>query len=298
MNKILLATTALVATAGFAAADVTLSGSAEIGLIDTGAAGSSVQFHHDMDVRFTLSGETDGGLTFGATIDLDEVSGGISNGSGPHAVFISGGFGTVTMGDTDGAFDWAMQEVGIGSAIADDHTTHVGFAFNSGADGDHDGQVLRYDNTFGDFGVALSAELDDSGASDDIFGLGLKYNAALGGLDLGLGLGYQDNGTNSIIGLSVDTTFANGLRAIVNYSDRDGLNGMDSHMGLGLGYTSGALTVSANYGEFESTAGVKTDGWGAAVNYDLGGAAVQFGYGSENRNTGDASWSLGLAMSF
>ena len=84
----------------------------------------------------------------------------------------------------------------------------------------------------------------------------------------------------------------------MNYSDRDGLNGMDSHMGLGLGYTSGALTVSANYGEFESTAGVKTDGWGAAVNYDLGGAAVQFGYGSENRNTGDASWSLGLAMSF
>jgi len=289
MNKILLATTALVATAGFAAADVTLSGSAEMGLKDTGAFGSSVEFHHDLDVRFTLSGETDNGLTFGATIDLDEVSNGIGAGSGPHAVFISGSFGTLTLGDTDGAFDWAMQEVGIGSAIADDHTTHVGFNFNNGLDTSNDGQVLRYDNTFGDISVAVSAELDDGG-SDDALGLGVKYNAALGGVDLGLGLGYQDNGVVDGWGVSVDANFANGLRAIVNYSD----DGSIDHTALGLGYTSGALTVSANYGEFST--GV--DGHGLAVNYDLGGATVQFGYGSENRNTGDASWSLGLAMSF
>lgn len=287
MNKILLATTALVATTGFAAADVTLSGSAEIGLADGGA--TSVEFHHDLDVRFTLSGETDGGLTFGATIDLDEVSNGIGAGSGPHAVFISGGFGTVTLGDTDGALDWAMQEVAIGSAIADDHSTHAGYNGNAGLDGSYDGQVLRYDNTFGDFGVALSAELDDTGTGDTAFGLGVKYNAALGGLDLGLGLGYQDNGSADVWGLSVDTTFANGLRAILNYSDNSATT---SHMALGLGYTSGALTVSANYGEFDGGA----DGYGLAVNYDLGGAAVQFGYGDDSTNT--STWSLGLAMSF
>jgi len=291
MNKILLATTALVATAGFAAADVSLSGSAEMGLYDNGV--SDVQFHHDLDVRFTLSGETDNGLTFGATIDLDEVIAGtgsdIPSSEGPHAVFISGGFGTLTLGDTDGAFDWAMQEVGIGSAIADDHTTHAGFNFNSGLDGSYDGQVLRYNNTFGDISVAASAELDDSGVNDTAFGLGVKYNAALAGMDLGLGLGYQDNGTADIMGLSVDANFANGLRAIVNYSDHS-VNG--DHTGLGLGYTSGALTVSANYGEYST--GV--DGFGVAANYDLGGATVQFGYG--DGSTGTTTWSLGLAMGF
>ncbi len=295
MNKILLATTALVATAGFAAADVSLSGSAEMGLVDLGGA-TDVAFHSDMDVRFTLSGETDNGLTFGATIDLDEVADGISNAGGSDAVFISGSFGTLTLGDTDGAFDWAMQEVGIGSAIIDDHTTHAGFAFNSGLDGSAGGNVLRYDNTFGDLSVAVSAELD-AAAGDDALGFGVKYNAALAGVDLGLGLGFQDNGVVDGWGVSVDAKFANGLRAIVNHSDGGGVE----HTGLGLGYTSGALTVSANYGEFSGA--VVQDGYGFAVNYDLGGAAVQFGYGSDRQDsdglaTGEASWSLGLAMSF
>lgn len=300
MNKILLATTALVATAGFAAADVTLSGSAEMGIADNG---DGVEFHHDLDVRFTLSGETDGGLTFGASIDLDEIvttDGGVVQDAdagtdipadnGPHAVFISGSFGTVTLGDTDGAFDWALQEVAIGSSIADDHSTHAGYNGNSGLDGSADGQVLRYDNTFGDFGVAISAELDDDDSADgDVFGIGIRYNAALGGLDLGLGLGYQENDADDIIGLSIDTTFANGLRAILNYSDSDADGDFTA---LGLGYTSGALTVSANYGEYEGG----DDGYGIAVNYDLGGAAVQFGYADDSND--DDRWSLGLAMSF
>jgi len=311
MNKILLATTALVATAGFAAADVTLSGSAEMGLADSG---NGVEFFHDLDVRFTLSGETDGGLTFGATIDLDEIvatDGGvvqdkgtdIPTDNGPHAVFISGGFGTLTLGDTDGAMDWAMTEVAIGSSIADDHTVHAGYNGNSKMDGSSDGQILRYDNTFGDFGVAVSAELDDDDSnSGDTYGLGVKYNAALGGLDLGLGLGYQKNDDHAAVGLSVATTFANGLQAIINYSDLDGVAATDndSHMGLGLGYTSGALTVSANYGEYETVGGDKADGFGVAVNYDLGGAAVQFGYGDGTKADGTEkdTWSLGLAMSF
>ena len=58
MKKVLLASTALALTAGMAAADVSLSGYAEIGVKDNG---DEVVFHHDFDVKFTLSGETDGG---------------------------------------------------------------------------------------------------------------------------------------------------------------------------------------------------------------------------------------------
>ncbi|PHQ98725.1 MAG: porin [Marinosulfonomonas sp.] len=338
MKKVLLTTTALVAFAGAASAEVTLSGYAEIGLIGGSAAGFETQFHNDFDVKFTLSGETDNGLTFGATIDLDEVSGGISNTGNPSAVFISGGFGKITMGDTDGAFDWAMQEVGIGSALADDHTTHAGFNFNSGLDGLYDGQVLRYDNTFGDFGVAVSATLDDSGVGSAAWGVGVKYKAALGGVDLGLGLGYQSGdvvtaaiaaavptagpdgldstlddtpavvavpasvtGSTDVWGVSVDAKFGGGFRAIVSYSDADVAGFSTTHTGLGLGYTTGALTVSANYGVYNPAVGLDTDGYGLAVNYDLGGGAVVMaGYGSAS-DAGAPSvdtWSVGLGLSF
>ncbi|MEO1580050.1 MAG: porin, partial [Pseudomonadota bacterium] len=72
MKKVLLASTALVVSAGIAAADVSLSGSAELGIFDDD---TETQFHTDIDVTFTMSGETDGGLTFGASIDLDESDG-------------------------------------------------------------------------------------------------------------------------------------------------------------------------------------------------------------------------------
>jgi outer membrane protein OmpU len=308
MKKLLIASTALVATAGMAAAEVSLSGYAEMGIKDNG---TDTVFHHDLDVKFSLSGETDGGLTFGATIDLDEVAGGIGSEVGPHSVWIKGGFGSLTMGDTDGAFDWAMTEVGMGSAIADDHTTHSGFNFNSGLDGSGDGgQVLRYDNTFGDFGVAISYEMGTSAvapsglfvfdpvtgvgvldagtaATDDVLGLGLKYTADLGGATLALGLGYQDNSAADIVGLSVKTSFG-AVDVALNYSDHS-VSG--SHTAIGLGYTTGDLLLSANYGEYETGA----DGFGLAANYSLGGGAtVMAAYGSGAIDT----FSLGLGLSF
>ncbi|MGV6811474.1 MAG: porin [Brevirhabdus sp.] len=289
MKKVLFATTALVASAGIASAQgVELSGSAEMGIY--GGTGLETQFWTDIDVKFTLSGETDNGLSFGATIDLDEEGGFAATNGGPESVFISGDFGKLTMGDTDGAFDWALQEVGIGSAIADDHTTHAGFSGNSGLDGSYDGQIARYEYSFGDFAFAVSAELDDTGAGDPVFGLGGKYSGDLGGVTLGVGLGYQTNGTRDIYGLSIDAKFAGGFRGIINYSDLD----TDTHMGIGVGYSANGLTVSANYGEFDSGA----SGWGLAANYDLGGGAVlQAGYGSSDP-AGTNTFSLGVAMSF
>ena len=304
MKKVLFATTALVASAGFAAAEVSLSGSAEIGIFDNGT--SDAQFFSDLDVKFSLSGETDNGLTFGATIDLDEVGdddpAGIPagdpisatpNAGDPleeHSVFISGGFGTVTMGDTDGAFDWAMTEVNlVGGSIADDETEHAGFSGNAGFDGGNDGQILRYDYSFGAFAVAASVELDDANTADDIYALGFKYDADFGGIAVGFGLGYADNGTNDLLGLSIDADFGNGFVAGLNYTDND--TGAD-HTAIGVGYTMDALSIGVNYGEFDGGA----DGFGLAVNYDLGGAVVQFGYGDSS--TGTDTYSLGVAMSF
>lgn len=297
MKKLLLASTALVGFAGAAAAEVALSGYAEMGI--AGGDAIETQFHNDIAITFKLSGETDGGLQFGATVEYDDTNGpGAINGApgmDNESVFISGSFGKVTLGETDGALDWALTEVYMGTSLADDHSTHSGAYWNSGLDGSYDDQVMRYEYSFGDFAAALSAELDDTGVNDAVIGLGFKWGADMGGTQVNLGLGYQTDGTLDVIGVSAHAAMANGLDLRLNYVDLD----VDEWMGLGVGYTSGPLLVQANYGEYDSGA----DGFGLVVNYDLGGGAVVMaGYGSGNgpsgNGAGDDTFSLGLGLSF
>jgi outer membrane protein OmpU len=311
MKKILLATTMLAGTAGFAAAEVALSGSAEMGIWSNSAG--DVAFWQDVEVKFTMSGTTDGGLEFGAVIDLDETNVALNDDSGT-TVYISGAFGKLTMGDTDGALDWAVQDSGSLTSIADDHTTHNFYFAANGFDGEGDGQVARYENTFGAFGFAISAEQADNGigaaaAGDDIWGLGLKYTADLGGTAVNLGLGYQKGhagaGVNGdVIGLSVGAELAGGFSGTLGYLsyDFDPAAAVDfDHIGLGLTYTTGALSLHANAGRFDPSVGASDTTYGVAVNYDLGGGAVvQAGWGSDvSPAVGDQDqWSIGLGMSF
>jgi outer membrane protein OmpU len=335
MKKILLATTMLAGTAGFAAAEVTLSGYAEMGI----AGGSEVntQFHQDVDVTFTMSGETDSGLSFGTSIDLSEAGDIDSNGSA-YDVFVSGSFGKITMGDTDGALDWAVTEVAMGSALGDDHTAHAGYSGNGGfdlteagaagigLDGLYDGQVVRFEHSFGDFSAAVSLEMFDAEevtafgadwAPNSVIGLGAKYSAN----GLSVGVGYQTATVDNLtvdgedidfeaVALSAGYTVNNfDLRANIGRTSLSTPNealALDvDHVGLGVGYTMDALMVSLNWGEFtRSRPGVEDasqSGFGLAANYDLGGgASAQLGYGSSSFNDGtDAStFSAGLALSF
>lgn len=294
MKKVLFATTALVASAGIASAEVASSGSAEMGVRSVN--GGDLEFHQSVDIRFTMTGETDNGLTFGATIDLDDavemaIRGNDtadvgSNELADFTVFISGSFGTLTMGDTDGALDWAMTDLDQIGDISDANTSHAGFNGNGNADGAHDGQVVRYNYAFGDFSFAVSAEMDDDGVFDPTLGIGGKYSADLGGVTLGVGLGYQSGevlGSDfDVYGVSVDVAMSNGLRGIVNYSSIDVLGVNIDHIGVGLFYKMDALSVGVNYGEFSSD-GVSDNGFGLAANYDLGGgASVRFGYGDNS----------------
>ncbi len=345
MKKILFATTALVATAGVAAADVAVSGGAEMGLF--GGTGIETQFFTDIDVTFTMSGTTDNGLTFGAAVDLDEGGAGAAAvadnaDDGGVAIFLSGDFGTVTLGDTDGALDWALTEAAVGNAgsINDDETGHSGY-LGSYLDGAYDGQILRYNNTFGDFGVAISVEMDDTGVRDEGYAIGFRYGMDLGGGSLDLGLGYQTatyaasgagaltiaTVTVSDYGVVIPAAFQvevdaigvsaaysmNGLSLGLAFTDFEasylGGTGEATHLGLGVGYTMDAITVSANYGAFDGSfvPGQIIDevGYGLAVAYDLGGgASVHLGYGHSDLGgthstpgTSD-SWSFGVAMSF
>jgi len=94
MKKVLFATTALVFSAGFAAAEVSLSGDGRMGVVYNG---DDWNFSSRARVIFTLSGQTDGGLEFGGSFKAHE-SGAAENGSA-GSVYISGAFGKIEMGD-------------------------------------------------------------------------------------------------------------------------------------------------------------------------------------------------------
>ena len=68
MKKVLLATSALTLSAGFASADVSMSGTGGAGVF--GAAGADLSVYSGVDLGFALSGASDNGMTFSASLDM------------------------------------------------------------------------------------------------------------------------------------------------------------------------------------------------------------------------------------
>ena len=332
MKKILLASTALVGFAGAAAAEVSLTGYAEMGIF--GGDDVETQFHNDVVINFNFSGSTDNGLEFGGKVQLDDTNGSDAINGAPgyddEAFWVSGAFGKVTLGETDGAFDWALSEIYTGTSLFDDHSTHAGAYWFTGLDGNYDNQIVRYEYSFGAFGVAISAEMDDDintgtagdgVTADTSWALGGKWADNVSGVDVGLGVGVQDNGTNTVWGLSASAGFSNGFSAALGYADLDGVVShsnttagvtalADDWWGLGVAYTTGDLTVGANYGSYDTDLG-DFSGFGLVANYNLGGGAVLMaGYGSSDvpaaasgaigsfNGNGEDTFSLGIGLSF
>jgi outer membrane protein OmpU len=351
MKKVLLATTALIGFAGAASAEIKLDGYAEIG-VDGGNNVFKTQFNNDFYFNLNFSSESDSGLAFGGKVRIIDTNGtGTVNGTpgfDKEAFWVSGSFGKVTLGDTPGALSWAVPNVLYGTAtaiysgtsIADDHSTHAGAYWNTGMDGLYgpggsNGQIARYEYSFGDFGVAGSVEMDNRSTTptythqNPVVGIGAKWSGDLSGTAVRAGIGYQSNGSANTWSIAAKATMTNGFTASLGYaafnSDKgadkilgtldDGTvftdyvgNGVlvDKWVGLGVAYTTGALTVGANYGMYSAAIAGTPDpkGWGLVANYDLGGGAVAMvGYGASNgagyvsgNGHGSKTWSAGLGM--
>ena len=151
-------------------------------------------------VRFgvNMTGETDSGITFGATIRADNSSGGQGgqNGQTAGSVFVSGSFGTLTYGDTNGADEqWVGDVPGDYSltGLSDlDETRFISNGGNFGKDGGSDfasnpfaRPTVRYDFDIMGFGMSVSSNRDLT----DI-GVGAGYAADFGGGSWSAGLGY------------------------------------------------------------------------------------------------------------
>jgi outer membrane protein OmpU len=218
MKKVLFATTALagLAIGGVASAQgIALFGDARLGLgyninneggvltefDDEGNVSTPDDFRAISRVRFgvNMTGETDSGITFGATIRADNAQGGQggTNGQTAGSVFVSGSWGTLTYGDTNGA-----DEQWVGDVPGDYSVTGLGeldetrFVSNGGSFGADSGAnfadnpfarpTIRYDFDIMGFGVSASSNRD---LTDIAVGTG--YSADFGGGSWSVGVGYN-----------------------------------------------------------------------------------------------------------
>ncbi|MDA5092901.1 porin [Aliiroseovarius sp. KMU-50] len=286
MKKVLFASTALVASAGIAAADVNLSGGANMGLKynDNVANAEDLILHNEITLTVAMTGETDGGLGFGA--DMTITAGGV----GDVVVYIEGGFGKLSAGNVDNAVEavTGLGDLGF-DGIGTDNIAET-------LRGDSAASLL-YTGSFGDFSVAASAGLSTSNtlAHSDDFAVGAKY--AMG--DYSIAVAYDEAAGINAIHVQGNANVGDVALAAL-YSTTTGTVATDvTAFGITAGYTMGATTVTAAYSQTESTTAAvttTTEGYGIGVAYDLGGgAAVK---GAIGEVAGNTVADLGITMSF
>lgn len=279
MKKILLATTLLVASTGFAAAELTTTGAARMGIIYNG---TDTEFTSRVRITFTGSGETDGGLTFGASVRADQIggNGGTSTGTtnGDSTVYISGAFGKLTMGDVGGAADALVGNVsGVG-------LTGLGSLNEMGYIGTSKTAAYYEYSTNGlTFGVGVGQPTGTNPSGS----VAVKYSTDT----FSVALGYEDGVVGAVdatqTSLGVTGSFSGvSLKAVV----KDLSTNADLSYAVSADYTSGATTVTAFYADNV----IEVYGLGAA--YDLGGSAKVVG-GVVSDGT-DTIADLGVSFSF
>jgi len=281
MKRILATTAILALSAGFASAEVTLSGDARMGII--GGSDVDTAFTSRARVKFTLSGESDSGFTFGASFRANNA--GDAAGGTAGDVFISGAFGKLSMGDVDHGDKAAVGNIsGVGLTGLGDLNEN---------DYDNSNTSLpraQYEYVAGSVAVYLSVGLDGSAQSNS-YGAGVKYTG--GAYTVALGYG-QDSDEDTQVSVSGSATFgAATVKALYSQYNSAWGNWTSDFMGVSVDYVAGAATLTAFYSDDEFDA---DPSYGLGMSYDLGGgASVVGGYAD---NGGDTAFDMGLSFSF
>ena len=291
MKKLLIASTALVATAGMASADITISGHAAAGIYsglgnadavtvavaevaavpgNAGTAAVAVSaetfsgdgVYSNAGVDFTMTGATDNGISFSASVNIDagteidsgdfELDGADGGTAGLGSVSMTGSFGTLTFDDA-----------GIDNLYNDAYTA---------AD-------VSYSTTVG--AVSLTVAHDTGGAADgnsmsagySASGMGFTLLASDGsaGTSASVAVSYALNDSVSVTGKTDQVAGAESVQTITASTTLNGVSvalssANNSTWDVDLGYTAGGFALT--YGVDE------TDGWTATATSALGGGAT------------------------
>jgi outer membrane protein OmpU len=300
MKNLLIATTALVATAGVAVADVKVSGYARFGAVynDSAAAGTdSTNTASRLRLQFSASTETDGGLTLGMSQRFQaEENKANAGGNGVRFTATTGGL-TIAVGNIGGAVEFApglymsTKSAGVGlegnawGNLATNTASNGGAfgwtAYNSGGAGAQDGVEVLYSMN----GMGLHVH-----STDTSYGIGANYKFG----DITAAVAYEefDNG-NTYTFASVGGKV--GAGNVV-------LSGAETEIG---GVSAQKIVLQGGYNMndaayvygFVATEDNVDEAFGAGVSYALGGgASVEAGW--EHTVAGANLVSAGIFFSF
>ncbi len=322
MKKVLLATSFLVAGAGFAAAEVSLSGDGRMGIVYNG---DDWNFSSRARVKFNLTGETDTGLSFGAAfrVDQEDELGSSASTVSAGSIWVSGAFGKIEMGDTVGAAEavlFDLPEVGFtdldGNAAPGSSGANEGdYLTGDGADSitNRDNPSLLYTYSFDAFTFAASFTDGYQGLSstDDnqAFALGAKYAAGNYSVSLAYETIDMTSGVDpSAIWLGATAAFGDTtVYALYGSFDDRAVSGvtMDDQIGLGVEHSFGDIGVSAYLKQTNYSAVIASIGDDSVLNYGIGasyslggGATVVGGIADSNADNAKTVADLGIKFSF
>jgi outer membrane protein OmpU len=312
----LIATTALVATAGVAVADVKISGYARFGaMYDDGVAAGADEINTRSRLRLQLdmTTETDGGLTLGVRSRAQTEENAANGGFNQARFYATTGGLTIAMGNILGVIEAApnlylpTKSAGVGlegnyfANLAPSFGTQAAAgltgapswtAYNSGgALGRNDAVEVIYSMN----GLGLHAH-----STDTSYGLGANYKFA----DYTVAVAYEEfDGGDNILFASVGGKFG-AFDAALSYgrgelTSTGGTAWEADKFSLRAGYAASDAMYVYGYvaTEDNNVAGVSVDeSYGLGVSYALGGgASVEAGWESANS---DNRVSAGLFFSF
>jgi outer membrane protein OmpU len=297
MKKILLTTTALTMLAGAAVAQVSVSGDGRIGV---SSSGGTTRVEYRYRVHFKASGETDGGLTFGAKAGLrwDESEPGTttttftdSNGDTVvvtsatqvaygASVWMGNGTMTVRVGNTDGAISSAAGIWG-GTTVGFSGMSFGGILFTANTSSSSNGtgpNIVAVDFSLGSANVTISG---GSGLDTEI-----AANFSAGAANVGIG---YDTGATTTGGTTLTVGFDAGSANVNVGYFRDAAGTASWSLGVSAGVGAGTVkayvanrTGSSNYGlGYKQSLG--------------GGASLGIGYESIG---GTATMEAGVSFGF
>ena len=267
MKKILFATTALVATASVAAADVTFSGMGRFGVKTTSTTGAAtvtdITTRMQLDVKASV--ELESGMTLGAATRWRDTDGAASKTFNAPTFTMSSGGLTLVVGNnygqmyTAGAGGYNVGLTGLGFE-ADAFT---GFDEYSSNGTGPQGADVNY--TVGNLTMGVS-HAKGSGSTQ----AAVSYSAGSVTIAAGMQDGKAKADDYSVA--SVDYAFGNGSVGL-KYGDN---NGTKTTV-LGGSFDIAAATSLTAFVKDTNTATVKNV-YGIGVSHDLGGAKLQAGY--------------------
>ena len=267
MKKVLLATSALTLSAGFASADVSMSGSGGAGVF--GANGADLSVYSGVDLGFALSGASDNGMTFSASLDM---GGGQTLDTGDFEL------DTQDMGTDDNVsvaigvsgLTITLSQNGVDDLYDDDIAGDIGI---SGAMGDLTYSVVTgledADPTSLSIGYSAGAISGSVATSDEGDASTVTVTYAMGDITVSAESDTDRTGADTS---SVTLTYAMSDGMTVSLENSEDVNEVS------VSYSSGAISVGLSADD------AATESWEATMAYDLGGGAT-FNLGTNQDET-------------